>query len=122
MFLSVIFGTSNANILFHLDTGSGVVSRIKRRFLRSPCRLDVRTFRVSTKAVDPVKTELLVRKAEVSDTWFWSSAARSGVDDGVPDATVLHPPRFTAVQELELPSSVQLAHFSNDCVITLTSF
>lgn len=52
---------------------------------------------VLAETVDPIEAEFLIREAQVSDAWLGSSAAGTGVDNGVTDAAVLQPASFTAI-------------------------
>lgn len=66
--------------------------------------------RVLPEAVDAVETELPVGEAQVADAGVRAATARPRVDDGVAHAAVLQPAGLTAVQKLDLPRRVQLAH------------
>lgn len=73
---------------------------------------------VFTKTVDSVEAEFFIREAKVSDSWLGSSTARTGVDYGVPNAAILKPACFTAVQELKLPRCIKLTHFGRHWTVS----
>ncbi|KAG9350633.1 hypothetical protein JZ751_024522 [Albula glossodonta] len=75
---------------------------------------------VLAKAVDPIQAEFFVREAQVADARLWAPAAGPWVDDGVADAAILQPASLTAVQQLDLPGGIQLAHFGHCGAIPLT--
>lgn len=68
---------------------------------------------VLAETVDSIEAEFLIGEAQVPNSRLGSSAAGPRVDDGVADAAVLQPAGFAAVQELELPGSVELTHFGH---------
>lgn len=73
---------------------------------------------VLAETVDSVKAEFLIREAQVPNSRVGSSTAGPWVNDGVADAAVFQPAGFAAVQELELPGSVQLTHLGHQRAVS----
>lgn len=70
-------------------------------------------------AVDAKEFVFLVWKAQIADPRLPASAPRARVDNGIPDASVAHPACFTLVQQLDLPSGVELAHLGHRSTVLL---
>lgn len=56
----------------------------------------------------------------MSDARLRSSTPRARVNYRITDAAILQPTGFTSVQELELPSCIELTHFGHDRPISNT--
>jgi len=70
-------------------------------------------------AINPKKLVLLVREAEVADARLAAAAAGPGIDDGVADAAILQPAGLAAVQQLDFPGSIELAHLGHSRPVVL---